>query len=75
MTLVFREVYDMIKYKLNINKGLWHVNFYTVDVKGKNKRKQLSTGIKAYDGNGKKINKRNADDKAEGDSCEIRRDC
>ena len=37
----------MINYKLNINKGLWHVNFYTVDIKGKSKRKQLSTGIKA----------------------------
>ncbi len=54
----------MINYKLNINKGLWHVNFYTVDIKGKSKRKQLSTGIKAYDGNGRKINKRRADDKA-----------
>lgn len=54
----------MINYKLNINKGLWHVNFYTVDVKGKSKRKQLSTGIKAYDDYGRKINKRKADEKA-----------
>lgn len=54
----------MINYKLNINKGLWHVNFYTVDIKGKSKRKQLSTGIKAYDDYGRKINKRKADEKA-----------
>ncbi len=54
----------MINYKLNINKGLWHVNFYTVDVYGKNKRKQLSTGIKAYDSRGNKINKRKADERA-----------
>ena len=54
----------MINYKLNINKGLWHVNFYTVDIRGKSKRKQLSTGIKAYDDYGRKINKRKADEKA-----------
>lgn len=54
----------MIDYKLHINKSLWHVNFYTTDIKGKKKRKQLSTGIKAYDNYGRKINKRMADEKA-----------
>jgi hypothetical protein len=47
-----------------INKGLWHVNFYVEDVRGKKKRKQLSTGIKAYDDYGRRINKRKADEKA-----------
>lgn len=55
----------MINYKLNINKGLWHVNFYVEEVGGKKKRKQLSTGIKAYDNYGRRINKRMADDKAQ----------
>lgn len=55
----------MINYKLNINKGLWHVNFYVDDVSGKKKRKQLSTGIKAYDNYGRRINKRMADEKAQ----------
>jgi len=54
----------MIDYKLHINKGLWHVNFYVEDVSGKKKRKQLSTGIKAYDDYGRRINKRKADEKA-----------
>ncbi|MDD7518050.1 tyrosine-type recombinase/integrase [Ruminococcus flavefaciens] len=55
----------MIDFKLNINKGLWHVNFYSEDAKGKRKRKQLSTGIKAYDKYGRKINKRIAEEKAQ----------
>lgn len=55
----------MIDFKLNINKGIWHVNFYSEDAKGKRKRKQLSTGIKAYDKYGRKINKRIAEEKAQ----------
>ncbi len=54
----------MIDYKLHINKGLWHVNFYVADIKGKNKRKQLSTGVKAHDKYGRVINKKLADEKA-----------
>lgn len=54
----------MLDYKLNINKGLWHVNFYVIDLKGKKKRKQLSTGIKAYDKYGRKANRKQATEKA-----------
>ncbi|WP_303838779.1 site-specific integrase [Ruminococcus flavefaciens] len=51
-------------YKLHKNKGLWHVNFYVADAKGKNRRKQLSTGVRALDKYGREINKKLADAKA-----------
>jgi integrase len=51
-------------YRLYINKKLWHVNFYVAVSNGKNRRKQLSTGIKAYDKYGREINKKLADAKA-----------
>lgn len=54
----------MMKYSLNINKGIWHVSFYITDNSGKRKQKQLSTGIKALNEKGKHINKRRADEKA-----------
>lgn len=47
----------MIKYSLQINKGIWHVSFYVKDINGKRKQKQLSTGIKGLDTKGKQINK------------------
>lgn len=54
----------MIKYSLQINKGIWHVRFYVKDINDKHKQKQLSTGIKGLDTKGKQINKRKADEKA-----------
>lgn len=54
----------MMKYSLNINKGIWHISFYMTDASGKRKQKQLSTGIKALDAKGRKVNKRKADEKA-----------
>lgn len=54
----------MIKYSLHINKGIWHVSFYLKDINGKRKQKQLSTGLKAYNGS-KEVNKSKADKKAQ----------
>lgn len=55
----------MMKYSLNINKGIWHVSFYIVNSQGKRKQKQLSTGIKAFDTKGRQVNKRKADERAQ----------
>ena len=54
----------MLKYSLNINKGIWHVSFYITDASGKRKQKQLSTGITAFGNKGNRINKRKAEEKA-----------
>ena len=54
----------MIKYNININKGIWHVSFYVKNIDGKRKQKQLSTGFKAFDKKGRQINKRKAEEKA-----------
>lgn len=54
----------MLKYSLQINKGIWHVSFYVKDINGKRKQKQLSTGFKAYNGS-REVNKHKADLKAQ----------
>lgn len=53
-----------MKYSIHINKTLWHVSFYVRDANGKNRLKQLSTGIKGLDNRGNQINKRKAEEKA-----------
>ncbi len=57
----------MIKYSLHINKSIWHVSFYINDINGKRKQKQLSTGVKALNSNGKQIvgSKKKADEIAQ----------
>lgn len=53
-----------MKYSLNINNRMWCVSFYIPRTDGKLRQKQLSTGIKALDNRGNKINKRKAEEKA-----------
>lgn len=50
----------MIKWSLQVNKGIYHVSFRVTNKKGKRIQKQLSTGIKAIKGN-----KRTAEMKAQ----------